>query len=193
MEVGFEMLSIEPSRTAAPYVFVLALAITGVAAWTDWRGGRISNYLTLPAIALGPIVYGLFFGLNGFFGSLFAIVLCGLVPYLMFRMGGMAGGDVKLFAALAAICGTTVALEGEFLAFIVAGIYALGRLTWDGKLFRTLGNVLFMGVNPVLPKRWRRQMSNELMERLRLGGAIFAGLGLSLLGRYQVALFGLGA
>ncbi len=193
MEFGFEMLSIEPSRELAPYVFLLALALTAIAAWTDWRGGHISNYLTLPPIVLGPIGYGLAFGLNGFFGSIFAIVLCGLGPYLVFRIGGMAGGDVKLFAALAAICGPNLALEAQFFALVVAAIYALGRLTWDGKLFRTLANVVFIVLNPMLPKRWRRGMSNELMSRLRLGGAIFAGVFFAILGRYQVALFGLAA
>jgi Flp pilus assembly protein protease CpaA len=102
----------------------------------------------------------------------------------------MAGGDVKLFAALAGICGTGLALEAEFVALIVGCIYALGRLTWDGKLFRTLGNALFLAANPVLPKRMRRQASPELYAKLRLGGAIFAGLLLVCVGRFQGALFG---
>jgi hypothetical protein len=84
-----------------------------------------------------------------------------------------------------------VALEGEFLGLLVASIYALGRLTWDGKLFRTLGNMVFLGLNPILPKRWRRTMSKELMERIRLGGAIFGGLALAVLGRFQGYLLGL--
>lgn len=189
MEFGLEMLSIEPSQQLAPYVFGIALLITAIAAWTDWRGGHISNYLTLPPVVIGPICYGLAYGINGLFGSLFAVVLCGLGPYLVFRIGGMAGGDVKLFAALAAICGPNLALEAQFFALVVAAIYALGRLTWDGKLFRTLGNVVFIVFNPMLPKRWRRGISNELMERLRLGGAIFAGLVFAVLGRYQMALF----
>ena len=71
MDVGLELLNIEPSQDLAPYVFVLALAITGIAAFTDWRGGRISNYLTLPPVVLGPLVYGFVYGLNGFFGSIF--------------------------------------------------------------------------------------------------------------------------
>jgi prepilin peptidase CpaA len=191
VDLSFEMLNIEPSPSLAPYVYGLALGIAAVAAWTDWRGGHISNYLTLPPVVLGPIAYGLVHGLSGFFGSVLAIVLCALGPYLMFHMGAMAGGDVKLIAALGAICGTTVALEGEFLGLIVASIYALGRLTWDGKLFKTLGNVAFLGLNPILPKRWRRAMSKELMERIRLGGAIFGGLMLSLAGRYQGYLVGL--
>ena len=191
MDLSLEMLNIEPSPALAPYVFALALVLTGIAAWTDWRGGHISNYLTLPPIVLGPLAYGMAYGMSGFFGAILAIVLCGLGPLMMFQMGAMAGGDVKLLAARGAICGTGVALEGEFLGLLVASIYALGRLTWDGKLFRTLGNMVFLGLNPILPKRWRRTMSKELMERIRLGGAIFGGLALAVLGRFQGYLLGL--
>lgn len=193
MDFSLEMLNIEPSPTFAPWVFGLALVLSGIAAWTDWRGGHISNYITLPPLVLGPLGYGLAFGVNGFLGAVLAIVLCGLGPLLMYYMGAMAGGDVKLLAALGAICGTGIALEGEFLGLIVASIYALGRLTWDGKLFNTLGNMAFIGLNPVLPKRWRRTLSKELLERIRLGGAIFGGLALTVLGRYQAYLFGIHA
>jgi prepilin peptidase CpaA len=179
-----------PSMEAAPYVCLFALLLAGTAAITDWRTGHIPNWLTLPPIALGPIVYGIAFGLQGFLGAILAVVVCGVVPLLMFRVKGMAGGDVKLFAALAAICGTGLALEAQVLALIIGSIYALGRLTWDGKLFRTLSNALFLTVNPVLPKRLQRTPNPELLAKLRLGGAIFAGLLLVCVGRWQGALFG---
>lgn len=179
-----------PSIAAAPYVCALALALAAVAAVTDWRTGFIPNWLTLPPIVLGPIVYGIVDGLAGFLGSLIAIVLCGVIPLLMFRVRGMAGGDVKLFAALAAICGASLALEAQVLALLIGCIYALGRLTWDGKLLRTLTNALFLAANPILPPRMRRSPNPELLAKLRLGGAIFAGLLLVCVGRFQGALFG---
>lgn len=179
-----------PSFEAAPYVCALALALAGTAAVTDWRTGFIPNWLTLPPVVIGPIAYGIVGGVSGFLGSVMAIVICGVIPLMMFRVKGMAGGDVKLFAAIAAICGTGLALEAQVLALIIGCIYALGRLTWDGKLMRTLGNALFLAANPVLPKRLRRAPSPELLEKLRLGGAIFAGLLLVCVGRWQGALFG---
>lgn len=179
-----------PSIAAAPYVCLFALLVAGTAALTDWRTGHIPNWLTLPAIVAGPIVYGIALGVEGFLGSIIAIVVCGVVPLLMFRVKGMAGGDVKLFAALAAICGTGLALEAQVLSLIIGSIYALGRLTWDGKLFRTLSNALFLSVNPILPKRLQRAPNPELLAKLRLGGAIFAGLLLVCVGRWQGALFG---
>ncbi|MDQ3031033.1 MAG: A24 family peptidase [Myxococcota bacterium] len=165
--------------------------MTAIAAFTDWKTGHIPNWLTLPPLVLGPIVHGLSNGAAGLFGSLLAVAICGAVPLLMFWRGGMAGGDVKLFAAIAAVCGVEVGLEAEFLAFVVAGIYALGRLAWQGSLLRTLGNSFYMGLNPLLPQRLRKPISPELLHSLRLGGAIFAGTLIAVFSRLQTfVLFG---
>jgi prepilin peptidase CpaA len=179
----------ELSPDAMRVVFGAALLMAATGALTDYRTGHIPNWLTLPPLVIGPVVYGAVFGLEAVFAVLVGILVCSIVPLIMFRLGGMAGGDVKLFAAIAAIVGPDVGLEGEFLAFVVAGIYSLGRLTWDGKLFRTLGNTLALGVNPVLPKRLRRTVTPELRETLRLGGAIFAGLLISVLGHFRAQFF----
>jgi prepilin peptidase CpaA len=187
------MLGFGPDPELAPYLFGLAVLMTATAAFTDWKTGHIPNWLTLPPLVLGPIVHGLTNGLDGALGSLFAIALCGAVPLLMFWRGGMAGGDVKLFAAIASVCGLDVGLEAEFLAFVVAGIYALGRLAWQGKLLRTLGNSLYMGINPLLPQRLRNPISPELLNTLRLGGAIFAGTLIAVYGRLEAFFTSLGS
>ncbi len=179
------MFAYDPAPELMPYVYGIALLIAGIGALTDYRTGHIPNWLTLPPLVIAPIAYGLAAGWEAFFGVVLGVLLCGLVPVIMFYMNGMAGGDVKLFAAIAAIIGPDLGLQAELLALVVAGIYSLGRLAWDGKLLRTLGNVVMLGVNPVLPKRLRRQLSPELRDTLRLGGAIFAGLLITLIGRVR--------
>ncbi len=185
------MFGLGPDPALVPYLYGMAVVMTAIAAFTDWKTGHIPNWLTLPPLVLGPIVHGLSNGAAGLFGSLLAVAICGAVPLLMFWRGGMAGGDVKLFAAIAAVCGVEVGLEAEFLAFVVAGIYALGRLAWQGSLLRTLGNSFYMGLNPLLPQRLRKPISPELLHSLRLGGAIFAGTLIAVFSRLQTfVLFG---
>lgn len=185
------MFGLGPDPELVPYLYGLAVVMAAVAAYTDWKTGHIPNWLTLPPLAIAPLVHGFTSGAEGLFGSLVSIAICGIVPLVMFKLGGMAGGDVKLFAALAAVCGIDVGLQAEFLAFVVAGIYALGRLAWQGKLLRTLGNSFYLGLNPLLPQRLRKPISPELLHTLRLGGAIFAGTLIAVFSRLQAFfLFG---
>ena len=85
------------------------VAITAMAAVTDYRTGRIPNWLTLPPLVVGPLLHFVSGGPTGLLGALVAIAVCGLVPYLMFRCGAIGGGDVKLFAAMGALCVASVA------------------------------------------------------------------------------------
>lgn len=178
-----------PSPQLAPWVLGLALVLAGAAALIDYRTGHIPNWITVPPIFLGPLLHGLVDGADAALGSLVAVVICGTVPILMFWRQGMHGGDTKLFLAIAALCGTQVGLESQLLAFIFGAIYSMGRLAWDGKLLATLGRTFYLGLNPILPKAWRKPPSPELMQKIRLGGGIFAGLALVVIGRYQSTLF----
>ncbi len=73
----------------------------------------------------------------------------------------------------------------EFLALVIASIYALGYLAWNGRLFHSLTNSLFLSLNPVLPKRYRRRMSSALMHRIRLGAAIALGAFIAVSGEHR--------
>lgn len=178
-----------PSPQLAPWVLGLALFMTATAAVTDYRTGHIPNWLTLPPLAIGPLLYGFVDGPEAALSSVVAMVVCGTVPLLMFWRGGMHGGDTKLFLAIAALLGLQGGLESQLLTFIIGAIYAMGRLAWEGKLAATLLRALHLGLGPLLPKSWRRPPSAELMQTLRLGGAIFAGVVLVVIGRYRYVLF----
>lgn len=183
------LLNGSPSPQLAPWVLGLALVLAGISAVTDYRTGHIPNWITLPPLVIGPLIHGLVDGMEAAIASVVAMLVCGAVPLLMFWRQGMHGGDTKLFIAIAALCGTLVGIESQLLAFVVGAIYAMGRMAWEGKLLSTLGRTFYLGLNPILPKAWRKAPSPELMQKLRLGGAIFAGLAISVIGRYQLQLF----
>jgi prepilin peptidase CpaA len=157
-----------------------ALVIAAIAAVTDFRRGEIPNWLTLPPLVIAPAVHGMLGGPWAALGSVVAIAVCGLVPYWLFRRGAAGGGDVKLFAAIGAVAGLSIGIEAQLLTFVAAALISLGRLAWHGRLVQTLVNALFLGLNPVLPRRWRRPVAGELMTMVRLGGFAFAGTLLAL-------------
>jgi len=156
-------------------IHIVVLALVGVAAFTDVRWGLIPNWLTLPLLAIAPIAHGMVDGIRGVLTSVLGILVCSLVPLLVFYRGGMAGGDVKLFAALGAVGGLYLGLEAQFLSLVAASIYAVGQLTWNGRLMGSLGNSVFLAFNPVLPRKYRRTIAPELMHRIRLGAAVLLG------------------
>lgn len=178
-----------PPASIAFAVYALAVAIALTGAITDYRTGLIPNWLTLPPIVVAPFAYGLLRGWDGFFETVVAIIVAGLMPWVMNRAGGMAGGDLKMFVALGAIVGSTMAIETQLFGLTIASIYAAGRLVWDGHLLQTLANTFFLFVGPVLPARFRRRVPEDRMQVMRLGGAIFAGLLLSVVGRCRSLLF----
>jgi len=146
-----------------------ALVVAWIAALSDVRTRTIPNWLTLPVLVIAPLGWGLAMSPLAILESVAGAFLCGLVPYVLFRASGAGGGDVKLFAALGAIVGPSRGLEMELVGFLVAGFYALARLAWDGRLLVTLGNTFYISLNPILPVRYRRQVSPELMSQVRLG------------------------
>lgn len=163
----------------------IVLILACIAAFTDVRRGEIPNWLTLPALVIAPIAHGMLDGGSGLLASLVGMLVCSIVPLIIFYREGMAGGDVKLFAALGAVAGVELGLSAQFLSLIAASIYAVGQLAWNGRLLASLGNSLFLGLNPVLPRRWRRTIPRELMHRIRLGAAILLGSAIALAGQHR--------
>ncbi len=172
-----------------PYFLVVAVIVTGIAAWTDSRTGHIPNWLTGGALVVGLLGHlilgiksgGLIGGGTEFAFSLGGAALCALVPGFMYWRGAIGGGDLKLFAALGALCLPMVGIEIETYAFIAAALIAPAKLAYKGVLLQTLGRSLALVVNPLRKPENRRELSPELMTWFRLGPAIFVGAAVTVL------------
>jgi prepilin peptidase CpaA len=164
------------------HLIVVGLAVA--AAITDWRTGRIPNWLTLPPLMAAPAAHFLFSGVAGLAQSVLAIIVCGLAPYLLFRKNAIGGGDVKLLAALGAVAGIDVGLEGQLFGFAVAAIYAVARLAWERKLGALLRNSAYLLFNTFVPRRRRRAIEPSTLTSVRLGGAILVGTCLAIAVRH---------
>jgi len=172
-----------------PPFLVAAVAVSGIAAWTDFRTGEIPNWLTFGTLCIAPPAYvvtallhktGWQEALTAYGGaSLAGIFFCGLVPMFLYSRGSIGGGDVKLFAALGALCRPMVGVETEMYCFCFAALLAPARLAYEGKLFQTFKNAAVLMVNPFLPAERKRTVEREMMTWFRLGPAIFLGTVLS--------------
>jgi prepilin peptidase CpaA len=159
-------------------LYALSLAATLAAAVTDARTGRIPNWLSLPLIAVGPVVHLAGHGSTAGLGSLLGIVACAALPLLLFVKGAMGGGDVKLLAALGGLLGTHVGIEIQLASYLLLTMFVLASMAWHGQLWRTLRNALMAGANLVLPRKFHRTLDPATLTQVRMGGAIFAATAL---------------
>lgn len=86
---------------------IIAILASVYASYTDITKGIIPNRLTFPLIGVGMILNGIYAILIGdlwylILGLIITGVIFGL-GYIFWKMGAWAGGDVKLFTALAAL------------------------------------------------------------------------------------------
>jgi prepilin peptidase CpaA len=110
------------------------LVLTCIAAITDARRGTIPNWLTLPTLALAPLVHAVHAGPGALAWSLAGATVCAVVPFAMFQRGAMGGGDVKLFAAAGALAGAQAGLELQVLSYALAAGAAALWLLFRGEL-----------------------------------------------------------
>ena len=112
-----------------------AVFVTALAAWTDLRSGTIPNALTVGVLVLAPAAHVVYawtaLGMSGVESlqeggfSLLGAAVCGAVPAFLHRgWGAIGGGDVKLFAAIGALCHTMLGVEVQTLGFFVAALVA---------------------------------------------------------------------
>lgn len=116
---------------------LLALAIiVPVTFYTELSAGKIYNWMTLPAIALGLLLSGVE-GLDQFITALSAALIGGGIFFLPYLISGLSrgrpvvgGGDVKLAAAIGALTYTTFVLWTIWWGVLAGGLMGLGIIVW---------------------------------------------------------------
>ena len=108
------------------YLLIGALSVAAVGAVLDLRGGRIPNWLTYGGLLAALAVQFLLFGWPGVKGGLMGALAGGGIFYLLFLVGGLGGGDVKLMAAVGAWAGAAQTVVVLVAAAIAGGGLAVG-------------------------------------------------------------------
>jgi len=109
----------------AVVIFLVVLA----AIW-DWRSRRIPNWLTLPALAVGLLFHTISHGVQGLTASLGGAGCALFIFGLVYLLGGMGAGDVKLMTAAGALLALPAALAALISAVTAGGLIALCAMAW---------------------------------------------------------------
>jgi prepilin peptidase CpaA len=116
------------------------VAVTG--AIEDVRSRRIPNRLTYLAFLSGLAVRVLLLGWPGLKDGLVASLAAGGVLFVLFIIGGMGAGDVKMMAAVGAWAGSSQIAILLFASTIAGGLIAVGMMFFHGRVRTTLINTV---------------------------------------------------
>jgi prepilin peptidase CpaA len=154
-------------------VFTILLLVL-CAGW-DLKYRKIPNWATLPGIVLG-------LGLNVLHGGWAGIKASGLgflvgfgALLVLFILGWMGGGDVKLMAAVGALKGYPFVVSALFYSLVVGVVIGVALLIWNRKTLRTFKNlffVVFSRVSKLIPKQ---DIDREQTQKIPFGLAIVLG------------------
>jgi prepilin peptidase CpaA len=166
------------------------VVFTLLAALTDARTGHIPNAIVVAfAVCAAGIRVAIAFVVARRAGAeswplvadtaasmVLGLVVCAVVPYLLFRLNAMGGGDVKLLAALGLALGPMGGLQVELGAFVIASLFAGARLAYRGHLLQLLKNSALLFARPFVPPEKRSDVPADLLTSLRFAPALFAAV-----------------
>ncbi|AKU94453.1 hypothetical protein AKJ09_01117 [Labilithrix luteola] len=169
-------------------IFVVALAVTFVAAVLDLRRGEVPNWLTYGALLVAPFLHAarivaahepMDWAAQEAGFSIGGALVCVIVPAILYRQGAIGAGDLKLLAAVGALLQTMLGVEAEMYGFFAATLVAPAILAYRGKLFGTLKNAGTILANMFRPKDKQTSVDEASLSWFRLGPAVFFGVALT--------------
>ncbi|CDG65275.1 putative protein MTH_421 [Methanobacterium sp. MB1] len=151
---------------------MVAIVACLYASYTDLKSGIIPNKLTFPLIAIGLVLNGIYAFLMG---EIWIIISCAVITgiifvlgYLLWKMGAWAGGDVKLFTALAALIPFNPLLVSYQLFQVplpVLGIYPFPLTVIINSILSILPFILIYVIYTVF--KYKRELIDELTAPVR--------------------------
>ncbi len=161
-----------PTETVTNVCTLLLLILS---AFWDLKYRRIPNWATLPAIVLGLGINGLSGGWTGLRTSGFGFLVGFGALLVLFVLGWMGGGDVKLIAAVGALKGYPFIVSALFYSLLVGVVIGVAMLIWNRRVLRTFRNLFFVIGSRVCRLIPRQDLSREETQKLPFGVAIVFG------------------
>jgi prepilin peptidase CpaA len=116
----------------------------------DVRYRRIPNRLVLITLLCGIAINAFFGGWQGLLASLGGLVIAFGLMFMFHVFGTMGAGDVKLFAAIGAVLGSSLVLPTFAIVAITGGILAVFKMVYARRAVTTMLGVgqFFIGLLP---------------------------------------------
>ena len=125
-----------------------------IGAYTEIAKGKIYNWLTVPALLLGlalgyligsippetiPHAYRSTLTLEA---SFYGMLVGGGLFFILYCLGAMGAGDVKMMGAVGALGGLRFTVWAMFFTTLIGGVMALAIMIWQGRLLEGMRDSL---------------------------------------------------
>jgi prepilin peptidase CpaA len=125
------------------------IGLLACAAVTDLRARRIPNWLTL-SLAITGVVQSFSAGATvSPMTSVVGLLLGFFLPFILFAMGALGGGDVKMLAGIGAWMGALGVFQVFVIAAIVGLVIVLVQSAYQGRLVTLFRNSTVLMINLV--------------------------------------------
>jgi prepilin peptidase CpaA len=124
------------------YFYIGAVMVAVAGAFNDVRSARIPNKLTYNAILAAIVARTVLLGLPGVKSCGVGILIAGGLFAVLFVLGAMGGGDLKMMAAIGAWVGGTHILTVVIAIGLAGGVLALASTIFSRNTFQTVRNIV---------------------------------------------------
>jgi prepilin peptidase CpaA len=126
------------------YLFFGAVLVALVGALTDVRSARLPNRLTYTALVAALILRATLLGLSGLKNGAIGILIAGGLFYVLYVVGAMGGGDMKMMAAVGAWVGSTHIGTLLISIGLAGGVLAVVSIVFHKNLIQTVRNTVVL-------------------------------------------------
>ncbi len=124
------------------YFIMGAVLVALFGAVTDFRSARLPNRLTYSAIIAALVLRTALTGWTGLKSGLIGIGIAGGLFCVLYIVGAMGGGDMKMMAAIGAWVGRTHVLTVLIAIALAGGVLALVSIIFNKNLIQTVRNAV---------------------------------------------------
>lgn len=128
--------------TALNNIFLIgAVLVALLGGACDLRSARIPNWLTYSGLLSALLFRSTVLGWSGLKNGAIGMGVAGLFLFILFAIGAMGGGDVKLMAAVGAWTGAQQVVLLILSALLAGGLLAIVYVIFSQGVRRTLRNI----------------------------------------------------
>ena len=156
-------------------ILACAVLLSVIAGWTDFRSRRIPNWLTYSGLLTALVLRFAVLGWVGLKSGTVGLLVAGGIFLILFVMGAMGGGDLKLMACVGAWVGS-----GQVVAILLAAALAGGVLAIFYVFFRQGVRTTFWNLFELIRFRLTFGLQPHPMLNVREAGTVRVPFGVAI-------------